>query len=68
MPERGQEYIWNNSGEIFPNLVKAINLKIRGSQLNSSKINTKNIIKQNQIVEKNKKKTLKTREKEAHYI
>lgn len=68
MPERGQEYIWSNSGEIFPNLVKAINLKIRGSQLNSSRINTKNIIKQNQIVEKNKKKTLKTREKEAHYI
>lgn len=68
MPERDQEYIWSNGGEIFPNLVKAINLKIRGSQLNSSKINTKNIIKQNQIVEKNKKKTLKTREKEAHYI
>lgn len=50
-------------------MAKATNLKIEETQQTSSRINTKNTNKYNQIAEKNNnKKNLNTREEKTHYL
>lgn len=64
MSQKGTRNVFGETLVKFPNLVKAINLKIQGIQQNPSRLSTKNADKQNVIAEtKNKEKILKVREK-----